>query len=180
MKDDIRVIKQIGTISSGEGNWQKELNIVSVNSGPFSFDLREWSLDHASYRDGITFDNEEAMVLLAVLKECFKNGGEDITIDLYPWAYKADKSGQIEMILDQPKSDQSDDELFCYLAEKGLEYIDKREKGGALWIVGGHELDEVMLACAELGYKFFYSEKGGRITKNLPGWYLRGKRQTSN
>ena len=52
MKEDIRVIKQIGTISSNEGNWQKELNIVSINNGPFVYDLREWSLDHTDSRNG--------------------------------------------------------------------------------------------------------------------------------
>lgn len=176
MKDDIRVIKQIGTISSGEGGWQKELNIVSVNNGPFMYDLREWSLDHSSFRDGLSFDNEEAKVLFAVLKECFTNGGEDITIASFPGAYKAGRTGQIEMILGDQKSRQSDDSLFSLLEEKGLEFVDKRNKGGALWITGGHELDEVILACAELGYKFFYSEKGGKATKNLPGWFLRSKK----
>ena len=178
MKEDIRVIKQIGTISNNEGNWQKELNIVSINNGPFVYDLREWSLDHTTSRKGISFDDEEAKVLLAVLKECFKDGGEGITIDLYPEAYKADKSGQFEMpALTEDEPEQlSDEALYSLLKEKGIEFIDKREKGGALWIVGGHELDSVMTACGELGYRFYFSEKGGRITKSQPGWYLPKKK----
>ncbi len=63
-----------------------------------------------------------------------------------------------------------------FLNAKGIEYIDKRMKGGALWIIGGHELDSVMLTCGEMGFKFFFSEKGGKITKGAPGWYLRAKR----
>ena len=50
---------------------------------------------------------------------------------------------------------------------------DNREKGGALWIVGGHEFDEVIEACEDLGFHFIFTEKGGRVTKGLPGWYLR-------
>lgn len=178
MREEIRVIKQIGTISSGEGNWQKEFNIVSINNGPFVYDLREWSLDHTTSRKGISFEDEEAKVLLAVLKECFKDGGEGITVDLYPEAFRADKSVQLEIpILTENKSKQLPDEaLFSLLKDKGIKFIDKREKGGALWIVGGHELDSVMTACRELGYQFFFSEKGGRITKNQPGWYLRKKK----
>ena len=67
MKDDIRIIKQIGIISNGETGWQKELNVVSINEGPFQYDLREWSLDHSNYRNGISSENDEATVLLAVL-----------------------------------------------------------------------------------------------------------------
>lgn len=178
MKSDIRVVKQIGSISSGEGNWQKELNIVSINNGPLKYDLREWSLDHSTSRNGISLEDEEAKALLAVLKECFKDG-EEITIEMFPAAYKADKTGQ--MVFAEPNIGEevelSDEELFKLLKEKDIEYIDKRDKGGALWVVGGHELDEVMSACAELGYKFLFSEKGGKVTKHQAGWYLRGNKK---
>ena len=176
MKDDIRVIKQLGIITSGEGNWQKELNIVSVNNGPFRYDLREWSLDHSSFRNGISFENEEAQVLLAVLKECFKDGGENITIDAYPEAHPAEKTTEsITPVVQAKEPSPSDGALYMLLKEQGIEFTDKRDKGGALWIVGGHEYDPVMAACSKMGYKFYYSEKGGRITKGKPGWYLPAK-----
>lgn len=177
MNDDIRVIKQIGTITGGEGPWQKELNIVSINNGPLTYDLREWSLDHSDNRNGLSFGDEEAKVLLAVLKECFKNGGENITISSYPGAYKGDIPGQVVMIVEHETTQENDEALFGLLTEKGIEYTDKREKGGALWIVGGHELDEVMMACGEIGFTFFFSEKGGKTTKGKPGWYLPGKKE---
>ena len=49
-------------------------------------------------------------------------------------------------------------------------------RNSALWIVGRHELDGIMVAFGELGYKFCYSEKGGKITKGQPGWYLPKKK----
>ncbi len=141
------------------------------------YDLREWSLDHSSSRNGITFSSDEAEVLFAVLKECFKDGGVDISIDRYPEAYKVDATDQMDITGTQvEKTEQSDETLYALLNEKEISFIDKREVGGALWIVGGHELDDIMLACKELGFRFFFSERGGRITKNKPGWYLRKKK----
>ena len=67
MKEDIRVIKQIGTISSNESNWQKELNIVSINNGPFVYDLREWSPDHKTPSRGITLSKEELYTLKGIM-----------------------------------------------------------------------------------------------------------------
>ena len=66
----------------------------------------------------------------------------------------------------------SDSLLFDLLEKEGIPYVDNREKGGALWIVGGHELDAVINACENLGFHFLYTEKGGRVTKGWPGWYL--------
>ena len=66
----------------------------------------------------------------------------------------------------------SDSLLFDLLEKEGIPYVDNREKGGALWIVGGHELDAVINACENLGFHFLYTEKGGRVTKGWAGWYL--------
>lgn len=63
--------------------------------------------------------------------------------------------------------------LFFLLDREGIYYVDNRYKGGALWIVGGHELDKVILSCEALGFNFVFTEKGGRTTQGFPGWYLR-------
>ncbi len=178
MKNDIRIIKHVGTITSGEGNYQKELNIVSIDGAAFCYDLREWSLDHSTSRNGLSLKNEEATQLLTLLRECFKNNDEGI-IDL-GISVKSDGVKRPEQNADgsdQVKSQENTDEkLYSFLKAKGIKYTDKRSKGGALWIVGGHELDDIMNECANLGFKFYYSEKGGRITKSKPGWYLLRKR----
>lgn len=179
MNDDVRIIRQIGIISNGETGWQKELNVVSVNGGPFQYDLREWSLDHGRSRNGISFDNSEATVLLAVLKDCFKDGGEGISLDQFPEALPySNNPGQICLALEEESAVSSgDDALREFLRAEKIDYVDKRSKGGALWIAGGHEFDSLMLTCAEMGYKFFFSEKGGKVTKGASGWYLPAKRQ---
>ena len=65
-----------------------------------------------------------------------------------------------------------DDYLFEVLEKADIRYIDNREKGGALWVVGGHELDDIMADFDAQGYRFFFSEKGGKATSYLPSWYL--------
>lgn len=172
MKKDIRIIKKIGVIASGTNGMQKELNVVSTEDGPIQYDFREWTLDHADYGDGISFDSDEARALFAVLKECFKNGGEDISIVDLPGGFTVDGTGQVGFDGKPDDGMASDEDLIQLLQERGIKYVDKRKNGGALWITGGHELDNIMIACGELGYTFFFTEKGGRVTKNQPGWYL--------
>jgi len=64
--------------------------------------------------------------------------------------------------------------LYDYLSKLGLEVLDKREKGGALWLVGGKELDPIVKETRKLfGALWTFSEKGGTATKHKPGWYTK-------
>ena len=85
---------------------------------------------------------------------------------------------QLELAIPQKdvKIENTDEKLYAFLKSKRIRYIDKRAKGGALWIIGGHELDSIIMECANLGFIFYYSEKGGRISEGKPGWYYQGKR----
>lgn len=161
---DIKIIKTICALSEAKDGWQKELNIVSVDGGPFAYDIREWRLDHFDYRDGISLDEKEATQLLINLRQSF--GLKDSDLD----------SAQIEMPVVKQAFEASSEQkpdIQVVLKEKGIAYIDKREHGGALWIIGDHELDDTISELKSLGFRFFFSEKGGRVTKNKPGWYLR-------
>ncbi|MBA4493329.1 hypothetical protein ACFO25_06330 [Paenactinomyces guangxiensis] len=53
--------------------------------------------------------------------------------------------------------------------------IDKRKAGGALWVVGGWELNEILFPLKEHKIYFRFSKKGGRSTKKRPAWFLLGK-----
>ena len=62
--------------------------------------------------------------------------------------------------------------LTEYFKQSGLEVIDKRKKGGALWVIGdkesiGHIVDRAISLYKVKGY---YS-KGGRTTKYRPAWW---------
>jgi very-short-patch-repair endonuclease len=59
------------------------------------------------------------------------------------------------------------------LQGKGFSFVDKRNKGGALWVIGGKELASSMEEFAKHGYKFNFTPKGGRATRHKPGWYYK-------
>lgn len=170
---DIRIIKPVGTIAETPTGMQLELNIVSIDGGEIVYDLREWSLDHDKVGQGISFDASGAEVLLASLKECFKDGGEGIDINTVGIPVISEVQRSV------PKAESLDIDMTVVelLKDAGISYTDKREKGGALWVIGGHELDDEMSRFAEKGYKFFFSEKGGKQTKGQPGWYIRASKK---
>jgi len=68
--------------------------------------------------------------------------------------------------------------LISFFEEKGLEVVDKRPMGGALWVVG--EKDDIKQYVKE-AYTIFgawgnYSPKGGKATKHKPGWFTNCKK----
>ncbi|MDU5105864.1 hypothetical protein [Clostridium sp.] len=63
--------------------------------------------------------------------------------------------------------------LRNYCKKNNIEYIDKREKGGCIWIVGGKELEKQMNLLREYNVIFKFSEKGGRASKHRQAWYFK-------
>lgn len=60
------------------------------------------------------------------------------------------------------------------LQKNNVSFVDKTNSGGNLWIIGGHELDEVVAKCRTLGVSFHYKEAGGKATDHKPGWWASG------
>lgn len=58
--------KHIATLSGGEGEVTKEINLVSWNGRPPVIDIRAWSSVGKAYK-GITLDNDEVKILKEVL-----------------------------------------------------------------------------------------------------------------
>src|SRR5699024_561164 len=63
--------------------------------------------------------------------------------------------------------------LTNYLSSKGLKFVDKRDRGGSLWVVGGMELQPIFNEIADNNIYFQFTPNGSRSTKNQPGWYLK-------
>ena len=64
--------------------------------------------------------------------------------------------------------------LVVFLEKKGLEVIDKREKGGALWVIGGKELDPIIKETRKaFGALWTFSQNGGRATGNRTSWFTK-------
>jgi DNA topoisomerase-3 len=64
-------------------------------------------------------------------------------------------------------------DLAAWLASHHLEVVDKRAKGGALWVVSGPARPPALAALASVGHRFIFKAEGGRATRSRPGWYLR-------
>ena len=70
------------------------------------------------------------------------------------------------------KSDSNN--VIVLIKAAGIEYIDKRSKGGALWIIGNRdELAELVKKCRKIGVYFIFKAGGGKATKNRDGWWAK-------
>lgn len=64
--------------------------------------------------------------------------------------------------------------LSDFLKEKGLEVIDKRGNGGALWVVGDKSIDPILKETRkQFGSLWTFSAKGGYATKHRSGWFTK-------
>ena len=63
--------------------------------------------------------------------------------------------------------------LTDYFSAKGIETIDKRSNGGALWAVGTYEKLKPYIDEAEKAYgaRFKYREQGGKVTSGRSAWW---------
>jgi hypothetical protein len=71
----------------------------------------------------------------------------------------------------KPASKETD--IIELLKEEKIQYEDNRKIGGALWIIGGHELDDFVNECKSLNIKFTYKEEGNRTTNYRPAWWYK-------
>lgn len=72
----------------------------------------------------------------------------------------------------EPNHPKNED-IISFLKRNSVKFIDKRQNGGALWIIGGHELDDIVKKAKALGYHFNYKADGGKQTKGAPGWWVK-------
>lgn len=66
--------------------------------------------------------------------------------------------------------------LVDFFTTKGFSVIDKRPKGGALWILAGDELNSLLSELVIMDVNISQSPNGGRTTKNLPAWFTKDPR----
>lgn len=64
-------------------------------------------------------------------------------------------------------------DLFKKLADIHAEVVDKRENGGALWVIGGEDLKPIMQAFKDAGVHFSFKAGGGKATRGQDGWWAK-------
>ena len=83
---------------------------------------------------------------------------------------KKNKASPVEPLIRSVKKEK--DPVIEVIKKSGLEYVDKRPKGGSLWIVAGEtEGKPVTDQCQKLGVRFKFHATGGRASKYRPAWY---------
>lgn len=64
------IVEKLGVLSESAKGWTKELNRISWNGGEPKLDIRDWAPEHEKMGKGVTLTEEEAKVLLELLRNC--------------------------------------------------------------------------------------------------------------
>ncbi|HWI50617.1 MAG TPA: AAA domain-containing protein, partial [Symbiobacteriaceae bacterium] len=75
-----------------------------------------------------------------------------------------------------PQPVASESTVVRFLQQLGTEYVDKRPIGGALWIVGGTELQPLVEKFRTIGVEFSFAPAGGRATAHRSAWFTKSPR----
>lgn len=78
----------------------------------------------------------------------------------------------IETFLQVTSDDQ--DPILQVLHDAGVEFIDRRNKNGVLWVVDCPKTKEIVRKLERDGYRFEYTPKGSRSTDHRPAYYYDG------
>lgn len=74
-KITFKIEEEIGVVSAS-GAWALELNRVSWNGKPASFDLRKWNDTHEKMGKGVTMSKQDLIALRDLINE-YLEGDED-------------------------------------------------------------------------------------------------------
>lgn len=96
----------------------------------------------------------------------------------YPIKSVADKQRSESPIPKQLSFDDSFEgkpanDVISMIKAAGIEYIDKRAYQGALWIIGGKELDSFVSQCRKIGVRFIFKAGGGKATRNRDAFWTK-------
>ena len=72
-----------------------------------------------------------------------------------------------------PGMEAQSEDILTFLKNRNVTYIDKRSNGGALWIIGGHELDSIVTEAKNMDIVFRFKAGGGNATKGKNGWWFK-------
>lgn len=92
---------------------------------------------------------------------------------------ESDSSIQVKEIIEKKDKIESteSDELLTYLASHDLEFIDHRNKGGSLWVIGDRRIEAYLKSLEEEGIYFRFKPVGGKASKHKPAWFWVGEKR---
>ena len=185
-------------VNAENKNWRSEYttgitNIIELDH-PVEYKLKQGSYtiirgeEFSNIRDLILESNKDMKFPQYFLKSTASdNAPETVDGGPIPTAEEPEKEPAIPEVPvskpqkpeksrdEHPKKEQASDKgsISMILQNAGVEIIDKRANGGAMWVIGGNELKPLMDQCKELGVKFIYASGGGKATKNRAAWWTK-------
>ena len=98
-----------------------------------------------------------------------------------PWEVIADEESKTSFVsvltVQDEKNDlttsTSNNDVIQIIDDYDFKYVDKRDLGGALWVLGGLELSDAMQTIAKHGYHFKFKSDGGRSSDYQSAWWYK-------
>jgi hypothetical protein len=132
------------------------------------FDLLEYELEQISNAgleefefDEINDEIEDELSVTGIPEEVLAN-----PILLLKWLDKNSEDMEVEV-------DSRSIEIVEMIIKADIDYIDHRDNGGFLWIIGEYELEDFVEKCKEIGIVFHYQEGGSLATGGFDAWWSR-------
>ncbi len=99
-----------------------------------------------------------------------KSGTEPVQLTLY--SKEPVSGGKIGSQPVEPQTaNNASFKLVDFLSQKKIKFVDKRPQGGAIWLIGSHELDAVVKELKiNWGISFTYLPQGGKASGHRPAW----------
>lgn len=146
--------------------------------GLFDTSLSELDYLEAAQQDSLIFPNgldkrrpqptqsEDESANDEIGAETIENiDGEDASVKL------DDASTAPEPLISEEAN--NDDWLIPAIEAAGLEFVDKRDTGGNLWVIGSRKIVTTISELNKQGADFKYRESGGKVTKGKSAWWMK-------
>ena len=99
-------------------------------------------------------------------------GTDTLSHDGFAGSQDEERSQSANDAADSDVAKASGDWILETIVGAGLEYVDKRESGGNLWVVGSMSLKAFMHDFERRGARFTYKAEGGKATGKRHAWYI--------
>lgn len=146
--------------------------------GLFDTSLSEFDYLEAAQQDSLIFPNgldkrrSRAVRLEAnsIVAEAVVEVAESVYDENTPMASDDFAAGSESSMAEEV---ENDDWIIPAIEEAGLEFIDKRDTGGNLWVIGDRKIVMAISKLNKQGASFKYRESGGKATKGRSAWWTK-------
>lgn len=86
------------------------------------------------------------------------------------------QSSKLITVETKNNNNKNSNSLVDFLKGQGFDVIDRRIKGGALWVIHKEGLKPILESLEKQGIRFSFTEKGSRATKKKSAWFTKSNK----